>query len=404
MDKPDVLVFSLPRSHESFSSTSLSLAKELSLSARVFFVNNPYTLKDWFLGRAAISIWSFFCGLVLSGRRPLIYDKDYPNLFIVEAGVVLPINQLSKGRLYNVFSRINGFLINRVIQSIVNKCGLSDFLFINSFNPLFYYSDVPRGSKMAIYHCVDDITQSRYIARHGSYLELQVMKNYDLVLTTSKKLTRYARTVAKNVQFLPNAADIDLFKMTMDGSVEAPPELSGIQGNIIGYIGNLDHRIDINLLEFLVFENDMDWTFVFVGPIGIDFRKSKLMKSPRVLLLGPKPLSELPRYLKVMSCCIIPFLCNTLTASIYPLKLNEYLAGGKPVVSTNFSEDLVEFSRVISIAKSNKNFYDLIAQELKQQGVEACQKRINFASTNSWKSRADSFWSIVDEALIQNEE
>jgi glycosyltransferase involved in cell wall biosynthesis len=396
MNRPDVIVFSLPRSHESFSSTSLSLAKELSLSTRVFFINNPYTIKDLFLGRTDISVWSFLRNLVLSKRGPVTFDKDYPNLFISEAGVILPINHLSKGRLYNYFSRINNFLVNRIVRSVVNEYRLTDFLFINSFNPLFYYNYVPKGIKMSIYHCVDDITQSRYIAKHGSYLELQVLKKYDLVLTTSKKLTRYAATFSKNVKFLPNAADTDLFKKVLDDVIGTPSALEGVHGNVIGYIGNLDHRIDIDLLEFLVSHRGTEWTFLFVGPVGVEFRQSKLMKSSKVILTGPKRLNELPQYLKAMKCCIIPFLCNTLTASIYPLKLNEYLAGGKPVVSTNFSEDLLEFSKVISIASAKEEFYDMIVRELMEDGPDARQKRSIFASTNSWKSRADTFWSIID--------
>lgn len=397
MNRPDVIVFSLPRSHESFSSTSLSIAKELSLNTRVFFINNPYTIKDLFLGRTNTSIWSALRDLILPNTEPLIFDKDYPNLFIFEAGVILPINHLGKGHWYNFFSRINGFLVNRIIKSVVNTYGLANFLFINSFNPLFYYNNVPKGSNISIYHCVDDIAHSRYIAKHGSYLELQVLRKYDLILTTSKRLTRYAATFSNNVKFLPNAADTDLFKKALDNSIVTPSVLDGIEGNVIGYIGNLDHRIDISLLEFLVSDMRTDWIFLFVGPVGAEFRQSELMKSPKVILTGPKPLNELPHYLKLMRCCIIPFLCNTLTASIYPLKLNEYLAGGKPVVSTNFSEDLVEFAEVISIASAKEEFYDMVARELMNDGIDARLKRSVFASANSWKSRADSFWSIIDD-------
>lgn len=403
MKKPDIIVFSLPRSHESFSSTSLSLAKELSLSTRVYFINNPYTLKDLFLGQTTTSIRSILKGMLVPGRKLISFDQEHPNLFVFESGFILPINYLPKGFLYNLFSRVNGFLVNRIVRSVIARFRLSDFLFINSFNPLFYYRNAPVGTKLAIYHCVDDITQSKYIAKHGSYLELLLLKKYDLVLTTSTKLARYAAGFSRNARFLPNAADVDLFKIALSDSWTTPAELRGIQGPVIGYIGNLDHRVDLSLLEFLVLEKNTNWTFLFVGPIGSNFRQSKLMTDSRVVLVGPKPLNELPDYLKVMDCCIIPFLCNTLTASIYPLKLNEYLAGGKPVVSTDFSEDLAAFGEVICIAKSNEEFYNMIVQELSEQDVSAIEKRVIFSSANSWKSRAESFWSFVEDTLARDE-
>src|SRR5688572_11340936 len=83
-------------------------------------------------------------------------------------------------------------------------------------------------------------------------------------------------------------------------------------------------------------------------------------KLTNVIFTGPKKLETLPQYLAYMDVAILPFLVNDLTKSIYPLKLNEYLAAGKPVVSTNFSTDVQSFSEVVYISSSHTEFIDNI--------------------------------------------
>ncbi|MGO8056082.1 glycosyltransferase, partial [Rhizobium leguminosarum] len=84
-----------------------------------------------------------------------------------------------------------------------------------------------------------------------------------------------------------------------------------------------------------------DKTLVFVGPVQTEEHKAVgLDKLPNVLFVGPKHITQLANYLQYFDCVLIPFRKNTLTKSIYPLKINEYLAAGKAVIATHFSEDI----------------------------------------------------------------
>src|SRR5690606_17805391 len=97
---------------------------------------------------------------------------------------------------------------------------------------------------------------------------------------------------------------------------------------------------------------------------------------------GPKPITELPRYLHYMDCTIIPFKCNELTKSIYPLKVNEYLAAGKAVVSTNFSEDIAEFKNIVYLAASHEEFINNIDKAIEEK-MSKVDERVKTAEGNT---------------------
>ena len=99
------------------------------------------------------------------------------------------------------------------------------------------------------------------------------------------------------------------------------------------------------------------------------------------------------------SCCLIPFLCNTLTKSIYPLKINEYLSGGKPVIATNFSEDIQSFKDQIYLADTEEAFVQLIDKALAPQSEQVIKDRIALAESNTWTARINQFWDIMDKHL-----
>src|SRR5690606_26971458 len=96
---------------------------------------------------------------------------------------------------------------------------------------------------------------------------------------------------------------------------------------------------------------------------------------PNLVFAGSRKPEELPAYLRQFDCCIIPYLKNTLTRSIYPLKINEYLAAGRPVVATRFSEDIYAFRPVAEIADSHDAFLDAIDTAIADNSTERQKER-----------------------------
>ena len=148
-----------------------------------------------------------------------------------------------------------------------------------------------------------------------------------------------------------------------------------------------------------------DKTFVFVGPRTDHLHTSvRLEALPNVLLTGPKHITELPAFLRHFDCTIIPFLKNNLTGGIYPLKINEYLAAGKAVVTTNFSEDIRSFAQVVSIAEDHEQFIKMIDSAVKDNSESQKQKRLEVAQSNSWEKRAELFWDLAWNAYLKKKQ
>jgi teichuronic acid biosynthesis glycosyltransferase TuaH len=116
---------------------------------------------------------------------------------------------------------------------------------------------------------------------------------------------------------------------------------------------------------------------------------------PNIIATGSKKVDLLPAYLQHFDCAVIPFLCNTLTKSIYPIKINEYLASGKPVIATNFSEDIRTFSDSISLATSDDDFLQKIDSTIADISPERIQHRITVAHQNTWAARAEALEGVM---------
>ncbi len=397
----DIVFFTLFRTDNPYSSISLSMAKELAKDGRVFYVNHPYTLKDlWSGSRAGDAALRRRLPKLLRGQMQYETLADIPRNFVaVQPPPTLPINWLPPGRVYRLFQRLNNRIVLNTIRRVVRDHAVRDFVFINCYDP-FYAGWLPAdmGAACSIYHCIDDITQNPYTHKHGTALENEAVRHADLTLVTSTNLKTLKAPFARKIAYYFNAADLSVFGQVRTHTFERPAELAGRSGKVIGFIGNLDDlRIDYPLLRdtALAFPRH---TLLLVGPVNSpDVRGLGIDRLPNVVLAGSRKLADLPPYLQHMDCVLIPFLCNTLTKSIYPLKINEYLAAGKPVVSTAFSEDIRSFADCIYLAEDHTGFLRQIAPALAENDPAATERRVQRAAQNTWTARIAELWKRVAE-------
>ncbi len=396
----DIVIIALSRWDGKYSSTILSLAKVFARRNRVFYIDNPFTLREA-IGRIfSVQIKRRFNALFMGGSPYSTPYAELPGFITMTPPLTFPINWLPEGRLFNFFSYLNDRIVYRATRKMMLDYSIQDFVYINSFNPL-YGNHFGRefNPKLYIYHCVDDISRSPYVSRHGTRLEKLAIRRATLVITTSSELERQkSKESAKKVFTIYNAANVALFQQAVDHPLKVPEEIQQIPVNkkLITYMGNICHRLDYDLL-LAISDTLHDHVLLMVGPASSNYyRKSGLVDRPNVIFTGPKKLEELPAYLKYSHCCIIPFLCNTLTRSIYPLKINEYLSAGKPVVSTPFSDEIVGFSGVVEIARDPEDFVGKIKAAIAQDNLFLKQERVTFSSANSWENRADAFLGIVN--------
>jgi glycosyltransferase involved in cell wall biosynthesis len=400
----DILFFSLFRTDNPYSSISLSMAKEIARTNRVLYVNHPYSWKDLIKGllQRDTIMHKRLPGL-LWGRVQYETLPQIPANFI---GVVppptLPINWLPPGALYQFLQGWNNRIVLRAISKALRDHDWQKYAYINCYNP-FYAGSLPEnlGAAVQIYHCIDDITQDAYTDKHGTNLEIAAIRKADLTFVTSSNLKKLKSAYSNRIVLYYNAADVTLFKKVWQERFPKPMELSGKTGKVIGFVGNLDAlRIDYALLKQIALAYPQH-TMLLIGPMNSsEPAQIGLDRLPNVVWTGSRPLESLPAYLQYMDCVLIPFLCNTLTASIYPLKINEYLAAGKAVVSTAFSEDIKGFADYIYLAQDSDDFIQKIAIALDENPANEVQRRSRLAETNSWAARIEQLWAEIDKVTL----
>ena len=397
LPKIDIIFISISSWDNEFSSTALFLAKELSKQHRVFYFDNPFTLKDFVANFNHPKIQTRRRRFFSNHHRYQLLPHLGAGFHAVTPYLTLPINFLPPGAVYRFFLRINQWIVRQNLRNLLNRYCIDRYIFFNAFNP--FYHGIALSPSLTVYQSQDDISQVTYGSRHGVTLEVNALHASDVSFATSKQLVRKLKAYTQSpVHYLPNAVDPNAFAHALP--VNKPHDIADIDQPIIGYVGNLDQRVDYALLHRLATDQS-DKTLVCIGPRNDrGYHNYDFEALPNVVFLGPKPHDQLYRYLHFMACTIIPFVKNTLTASIYPLKINEYLAMGKPVVTTDFSEDVRGFAPVCYVATDATSFSEMVGEAILQtDNVVLVRQRIAFAQNSSWEARIASFWQAVGPLL-----
>ncbi len=399
----DIIYFTLFPWDNAYSSVSLSFTREFAKNNRVFYINHPYTLKDF------LTKWN---DPMMKERRPdmllnrMRYEtiQELPNVVAVQPPLTLPINWLKEGKTYKRLYEINNKVILETVRQVIKDYNLTNYIYLNCYNP-YYAGVLPKkqfNPKLNVYTCIDDMMEDVYTAKHGARLEETALAKADVAFVTSRNLYRMKKHLNPNTHILHNAVDISIFEKAMTQKLPRPKELKDIKGEIIGFTGNINEvRLDYTLFKKIAKEHP-DKTLVMVGPLNSDdYKEHGLDKLPNVVFTGGKDINELPAYLQHFDVTVIPFLLNKLTASIYPLKINEYLAAGKPVVSTNFSEDIRSFSDVVYIANDHNEFTQLINLAISENSAAKMEERVAIAKSNTWTERVKQFWEVIESHIVE---
>ncbi|MEM6800266.1 MAG: glycosyltransferase [Bacteroidota bacterium] len=386
---PDFLILALARWDAPYSSTAFSLAKALSKKRRVFLIDNPFTFKDF--------IFSFFSPAIKKRRKALVFRhkvvhtsvSKHPQLFLAIPPLMLPINWLPPGSLYDFFARINQRRMSHFLKKLTKEYELQNFHFLNIFNPFFEFNRLKIPQALSnTYYTVDNIQESTYIKKHGPYLEEEYIRKAQLSLATSKYLAEQLENrLGTKISLLPNAADTAFFSQALGVALDKPELYQSWERPPIIYVGAIGFRINFSLLEEVV-QAMPTQPFVFIGPKGYAY-DPRLESYEHVHFTGPIPQNKLLPYLQYAACGIIPFNINELTAAIYPLKIHEYLAAGLSVVSTPFSEDIMDFGEKIYLTKKHSDFGKFLLKAIQETDSSLKKQRSLDAEKHSWEARAE---------------
>jgi glycosyltransferase involved in cell wall biosynthesis len=218
----------------------------------------------------------------------------------------------------------------------------------------------------------------------------------DITVYVNRLLYDQEAAQCKKALFLDHGVDYEMFAAAELDS-EKPADIAGMKRPIVGYFGALDgHKIDISFLE-AVAERLPEMSFVFIGKPSLDC--SGLSARKNVCLLGQKPYEQIPHYGKCFDVAILPWKINKWTEAANPIKFKEYLALGKPVVSTPSFSELQRYLDVVYQANSPEEFAECIRKAYSQDSAELVKKRRQRVAETSWDSKAEL---LIGELFKEN--
>jgi len=265
------------------------------------------------------------------------------------------------------------------------------------------------GEKLVVYHVVDQYAaydadyDSSYGAERRAAVEASerhMLSLADLVIVTSRSLIEEKSAHNDNVHWVPNGVDYQRFSSA--GALDkAPPEdMAGLPKPIVGYVGAINEKLDYDLLR-LVAQN-ISGTLVLVGPVllRLDLSGQQALDLPNVRFLGNKPVAQVADYVATCDVCLMPYTLNEWTAHINPLKLFEYLAAGKPIVSTAIPA-VQGFEDVVRVAGNEAEFLAHIREALIEDNQAAIAQRRAVASENTWEARVERISKLLEASLAR---
>ncbi|MEM7348382.1 MAG: glycosyltransferase, partial [Chloroflexota bacterium] len=244
--------------------------------------------------------------------------------------------------------------------------------------------------RVSVYHCIDDFVAVGYplTTRNAiASMEAKQCRKVDLILTRTVGLNTLKKEYNPNTHLLPGGVDLTHFNPEVTRHARA--DVKDLPSPRVGLLGTIDDRVDVPLLTYCA-QALPDITFAFVGPVKHHrVNLSTLTNLPNVHLLPACTYAEVPAIMNAFDVCLIPYLLNSYTRALSPIKLYEYLALGKPVIATELPY-LMREADTITIAKSPSDFVTAIQTALTLP-ITASEKadRRAVAAQQAWSHQVD---------------
>jgi glycosyltransferase involved in cell wall biosynthesis len=372
--------------HYGLPTNRQQLPKWLAKHTRVLY-SSPFSASQAVLGR--VSLRNYRSGL----------QEIQPDLYLFDNFQLLPV---VRGQL-GFIKRIDQRIIINAIQRHQRELRFRQPILWLYFPPSPEFLIGKLGESLTCYHCTDDhpghAEMLGFDPAPVRKAEAELVRAVDLVFTTSRPLYEEKIRQNPNTFLMPNVAEIDRFAPVAEEKVSVARALKDIPRPIAGFVGAISaYKIDLELVEQTA-EQLPNWSFVFVGPVGLGdgIQEASLPKSPNIYFLGQRAYDELPSYIAGFDVCTIPYHLNSYTAGVFPLKFWEYLASGKPVVTTALPA-LKDYYDNVAVVNSPESFAEAL-ERAKNHGADPVLKRerIQLAASQSWERRATEIVTILEE-------
>jgi UDP-galactopyranose mutase len=253
--------------------------------------------------------------------------------------------------------------------------------------------------KLIIYDCMDELSLFKFAPPALKEREKELFEKADLVFTGGHNLYQAKKNSHHNIYPFPSSIDKEHFAQARDITID-PEDQAQIPHPRFGFYGVIDERFDIDLIKEVA-ERKPDWHFVIIGPV-VKIDPEVLPRLDNIHYPGGRNYDELPKYLAGWDAAIIPFLRNDSTKYISPTKTPEYLAGGKPVISTSIIDVVTPYgvNNLVHIADTADEFIAAAETELNRTDRDIWLEKIDkFLSQNSWDKTWDRMMQHITDTI-----
>jgi UDP-galactopyranose mutase len=253
------------------------------------------------------------------------------------------------------------------------------------------------NASLVIYDCMDELAAFKNAPRQLIQREHALLKAADVVFTGGSSLFRAKRDRHHSVHCFPSSVDRVHFAAAANASSEWPAQRS-LPHPRLGFFGVIDERLDIELIDRLAFAHP-SWQIIMVGPV-VKIDPSLLPRRSNIHYFGQQPYEALPQFLAGWDVCLSPFALNEATRYISPTKTLEYMAAGKPIVSTPVADVAEHYADIVRIGASQdfavqcQLALDQSAKEKARRGVLAME----LLNRTSWDKTVEQMHDLIEAA------
>jgi glycosyltransferase involved in cell wall biosynthesis len=346
----------------------------LSRNHRVLFVEAPTPVAN-----------------LTASRVTLREVSDYPNIVVLQ--MQLPAERWSDGAWVDNERR-------RLVQSV-----LAGPLGRNFENPVQWFYDPMAVTAFAghmdesaiVYDCMDELSKFRGAPPELIRRERELLAVANVVFGGGPKIARAKRHYNSNTYSYGCGVDVKHFGKARHARTKVPADVAALSGPVLGYIGVVDERVDYDLLAQLA-DHNSGWNIVIVGPhTKVD--PATFPQRKNLHWLGGRDYAQLPAYAKRFDVCMMPFALNEATEYINPTKALEYMATGRPIVSTAVEDVVLQFADVVSIASSREDFIRRCQRAISGADQARIQRGLKMAKNNTWESIVAKLEGHVEDVL-----
>ena len=250
-----------------------------------------------------------------------------------------------------------------------------------------------------VYDCMDELSQFTGAPASLTEHERWLMKHADVVFTGGYSLRQKKARDHDNVHFFGCGVEVEHFGLAMDESTAIPPDIDFIDRPILGWFGVIDERVDYRLIGEVA-QHLRDWSLAMLGPV-VKVDPNLLPHSPNLYWMGGRDYSVLPNYCKAFDVCMMCFARNDSTEFINPTKALEYLATGRPVISTAIPDVIHQYSDLMDIVSTPQEFIAAAERAIREPDRQRIQRGLERARQSTWESVVEQMERLIGQQLTR---